>query len=172
MAPGQYPLAVDLHLVNEVSSPQAFEAERGLGMAHLERTFACADHSISTGGDVTRFDDAMCEAQVRLLGENARAHGLTYFDPMKGLHGIIHVVAPEQGLTAHPLQPARGPAAASAGRILGPAGHASRGPAVDQGAPCGPSTGRAVIKGALSCVAQHRSGKMGGIRARVAWLPR
>lgn len=101
VAPGQYQLAVDLHLVNEVSSPQAFEdlGERGLTVAHPERTFACADHSISTGGDVTRFDDAMCEAQVRLLGENARAHGLTYFDPMKGLHGIIHVVAPEQGLT-------------------------------------------------------------------------
>lgn len=84
VAPGQYQLAVDLHLVNEVSIPQAFEdlAERGLTVAHPERTFACADHSISTGGDVTRFDDAVCEAQVRLWGETARAHGLTYFDPM------------------------------------------------------------------------------------------
>lgn len=101
IAEGQFQLAVDIHLVNEVSSPQAFEdlAERGLPVAYPNRTFASADHSISTGGDVTSFDDAMCEAQVKLLGRNAAAHGVTYFDPMKGLHGIIHVVAPEQGLT-------------------------------------------------------------------------
>lgn len=101
VADNQYQLAVDLHLVNEVSSPQAFEdlARRELGVAHPERTFASADHSISTGGDVTKFDDAMCEAQVDLLGKNVRSNQLTYFDPMNGLHGIVHVVAPEQGLT-------------------------------------------------------------------------
>ncbi|MGB3424312.1 MAG: 3-isopropylmalate dehydratase large subunit [Castellaniella sp.] len=101
VAPNQYQLAVDVHLLNEVSSPQAFEAlrERGLRVAHPDRTFASADHSISTGGDVTRFDDALCEAQVRLLGHNTAEHDIAYFDPLQGLHGIIHVVAPEQGLT-------------------------------------------------------------------------
>ncbi|MDO8879030.1 MAG: 3-isopropylmalate dehydratase large subunit [Pseudolabrys sp.] len=101
VAENQYQLAVDLHLVNEVSSPQAFEelVERRIRVAHPERTFACADHSISTGGNVLRFDDAMCEGQIRLLGSNTEANNVTYFDPMKGLHGIIHVLAPEQGLT-------------------------------------------------------------------------
>ncbi len=101
VADNQYQLAVDVHLVNEVSSPQAFEelADRGLPVAHPERTFASADHSISTGGDVEAFDDQMCEAQVRLLGTNASAAKITYFDPALGRHGIVHVVAPEQGLT-------------------------------------------------------------------------
>ncbi len=101
LAPGQYQLAVDVHLVNEVSSPQAFEAlqERNIALACPGRTFACADHSISTQGDVTSFADALCEAQVNRLAENVRRHGIHYFDPRKGLHGIIHVVAPEQGLT-------------------------------------------------------------------------
>ncbi|MCX7560620.1 3-isopropylmalate dehydratase large subunit [Sulfitobacter sp. F26204] len=101
VADNQYQLAVDLHLVNEVSSPQAFDElrERGLPLAAPHRTFACADHSISTGGDVRKFDDLLCEAQVQLLGRNTQENEVTYFDPMKGLHGIIHVVAPEQGLT-------------------------------------------------------------------------
>lgn len=100
VARNQFQLAVDVHLVNEVSSPQAFDAlsERGLKVAHPERTFASADHSISTGGDVRAFDDALCEAQVQRLGHNVDATGIAYFDPMKGLHGIIHVVAPELGL--------------------------------------------------------------------------
>ncbi|MCT8974267.1 3-isopropylmalate dehydratase large subunit [Microbaculum marinisediminis] len=97
----QHQIAVDVHLINEVSSPQAFEDlhERGLTVAHPERTFACADHSISTGGDVRRFDDALCEAQVQLLARNTRASSIPYFDPMKAMHGIVHVVAPERGLT-------------------------------------------------------------------------
>ncbi len=100
LAENQYQLAVDLHLINEVTSPQAFEdlADRGLPVAHPERTFASADHSVPTGGDVLAFDDAQCEAQVRLLGRNAAGAGIAYFDPAKGLHGIVHVVAPEQGL--------------------------------------------------------------------------
>ena len=101
LAPGQYQLAVDLHLINEVTSPQAFEdlEERGLPVFCTDRTFACADHSISTGGDVTRFDDALAEDQVHLLGRNTHKHGIGYFDPARGQHGIVHVVAPEQGLT-------------------------------------------------------------------------
>ncbi|MBF6617670.1 MAG: 3-isopropylmalate dehydratase large subunit [Candidimonas sp.] len=101
VAPNQYQLAVDVHLVNEVSSPQAFDElrERGLRVAHPERTFACADHLVSTGGNVSEFDDILCETQVQQLGHNTATNDIHYFDPMEGQHGIIHVVAPEQGLT-------------------------------------------------------------------------
>lgn len=101
VAANQYQLAVDVHLVNEVSSPQAFDElrERGLRVAHPERTFACADHLVSTGGNVSEFDDILCETQVQQLGRNTATNDIHYFDPMEGQHGIIHVVAPEQGLT-------------------------------------------------------------------------
>jgi 3-isopropylmalate/(R)-2-methylmalate dehydratase large subunit len=101
VAPGQFQLAADLHLLNEVSSPQAFEAlrERDLQVRHPDRTFGSADHSISTGGDPTDFVDPMAAAQVEAMGRNMAAFGLTYFDPSRGEHGIVHVVAPERGLT-------------------------------------------------------------------------
>ncbi len=98
---GQFQLAVDLHLLNEVSSPQAFETlrERGLSVRHPGRTFGSADHSISTGGDPREFVDPLAAAQVEAMGANMAEFGLTYFDPSQGQHGIIHVVAPERGLT-------------------------------------------------------------------------
>ncbi|HVY15276.1 MAG TPA: 3-isopropylmalate dehydratase large subunit [Rhodopila sp.] len=98
---GQYQLAADLHFLNEVSSPQAFEAlrERGLRVRHPGRTFGSADHSISTGGDPLDFVDPMAAEQVEAMGRNMAAFGLTYFDPSRGEHGIVHVVAPERGLT-------------------------------------------------------------------------
>jgi 3-isopropylmalate/(R)-2-methylmalate dehydratase large subunit len=98
---GQYQLAADLHFLNEVSSPQAFEAlrERGLRVRHPARTFGSSDHSISTGGDPLDFVDPMAAAQVEAMGRNMAEFGLTYFDPSQGEHGIAHVVAPERGLT-------------------------------------------------------------------------
>ena len=98
---GQYQLAADLHLLNEVSSPQAFEAlrERGLRVRHPGRTFGSSDHAISTGGNPRDFVDPLAAAQVEAMGFNMAAFGLTYFDPSQGQHGIIHVVAPERGLT-------------------------------------------------------------------------
>jgi 3-isopropylmalate/(R)-2-methylmalate dehydratase large subunit len=101
VTPGQYQLAADLHFLNEVSSPQAFEAlrERGLRVRHPGRTFGSSDHSISTGGDPLDFVDPMAAAQVEAMGRNMAEFGLTYFDPSQGEHGIAHVVAPERGLT-------------------------------------------------------------------------
>jgi homoaconitase/3-isopropylmalate dehydratase large subunit len=57
VTPGQYQLAADLHLLNEVSSPQAFDAlrERSLRVRHPSRTFGSSDHSVSTGGDPSDF---------------------------------------------------------------------------------------------------------------------
>ena len=101
VTPGQYQLAADIHLLNEVSSPQAFEAlrERGFQVRHPNRTFGTSDHSIPTGGDPSDFVDPMAATQVQAMGRNMTAFGLTYFDPAHGEHGIIHVVAPERGLT-------------------------------------------------------------------------
>jgi 3-isopropylmalate/(R)-2-methylmalate dehydratase large subunit len=92
---------VDLHLLNEVSSPQAFEAlrERGLRVRHPDRTFGSSDHSISTSGNPADFADTMAAMQVAAMGRNMEAFGLNYFDPSQGQHGIVHVVAPERGLT-------------------------------------------------------------------------
>jgi 3-isopropylmalate/(R)-2-methylmalate dehydratase large subunit len=101
VAPGQYQLLVGLHLLNEVSSPQAFEdlRERGLKVRHPALSFGSSDHSISTGGRTDDFADTMAAVQVETMGRNMGEFGLSYFDPAQGQHGIIHVVAPERGLT-------------------------------------------------------------------------
>ena len=101
VAPGQYQLLADLHLLNEVSSPPAFEAlrERGLHVRHPGLTFGSSDHSISTRDRADDFADPQAAAQVRAMGRNMAEFGLTYFDPAQGEHGIIHVVGPERGLT-------------------------------------------------------------------------
>jgi 3-isopropylmalate/(R)-2-methylmalate dehydratase large subunit len=101
VTPGQFQLLASLHLLNEVSSPQAFEAlrERGLKVRHPALTFGSSDHSISTSGRHDDFADPMAAEQVRTMGRNMAEFGVTYFDPAQGEHGIIHVVAPERGLT-------------------------------------------------------------------------
>ncbi|MBW4091347.1 MAG: 3-isopropylmalate dehydratase large subunit [Proteobacteria bacterium] len=101
VAPGQYQLLADLHLLNEVSSPPAFEAlrERGLHVRHPGLTFGSSDHSISTSGRADDFADKQAAGQVAAMGRNMTDFGLTYFDPAAGEHGIIHVVGPERGLT-------------------------------------------------------------------------
>ena len=101
VTPGQFQLLAGLHLLNEVSSPPAFEAlrERGLKLRHPALTFGSSDHSISTSGQTDDFADPMAAEQVRAMGRNMAEFGGTYFDPGAGEHGIIHVVAPERGLT-------------------------------------------------------------------------
>ncbi|WP_349897372.1 3-isopropylmalate dehydratase large subunit [Parafrigoribacterium soli] len=100
-SPGQYQLAIDLHFLNEVSSPQAFDAlrERKLAVRHPELTFASSDHSVSTSGRPDDFADEMNRAQVTVMGNNSAQFGLRYFNPSRGEHGIIHVLAPERGIT-------------------------------------------------------------------------
>ncbi len=94
-------LAVDLHLVHEVTSPQAFSGlrARGLRVRHAERTVATADHSIPTHDRSLPIVDAMAAAQVRQLEDNCREFGI----PLHGIgsphQGIVHVIGPELGLT-------------------------------------------------------------------------
>ncbi|HEU4671901.1 MAG TPA: 3-isopropylmalate dehydratase large subunit [Candidatus Limnocylindrales bacterium] len=94
-------LAIDLHLVHEVTSPQAFTGlrERGLRVRHPERTVATADHSVPTHPRSLPILDAMAAAQVAQLETNCREFGI----PLHGLgsphQGIVHVIGPELGLT-------------------------------------------------------------------------
>jgi len=98
-------LYIDLHLVHEVTSPQAFSelAERGLAPRRPDRTKATLDHSTPTlaadaSGRLPYHTDA-AESQVQRLRENCARHGIELFDLGSAERGIVHVVAPELGLT-------------------------------------------------------------------------
>jgi len=100
-------LYIDLHLVHEVTSPQAFAAlqQRGLGVRRPERTIATVDHVIPTLGTDSRaearllYADEVALEQIRRLQENCGQHGIRLFDAGSPQQGIVHVIAPEQGLT-------------------------------------------------------------------------
>jgi 3-isopropylmalate/(R)-2-methylmalate dehydratase large subunit len=97
-------LYVDLHLVHEVTSPQAFSVlrERGLRVRRLDRTIATMDHSIPTAAPVNgryRFGDAQAEAQVAKLGQNCAEFGVELHPLGDPGQGIVHVIGPELGLT-------------------------------------------------------------------------
>jgi 3-isopropylmalate/(R)-2-methylmalate dehydratase large subunit len=94
-------LAVDLHLVHEVTSPQAFSGlrARGLTVRHPDRTVATADHSTPTHARSLPIADPMAAAQVDQLSRNCAEFGI----PLHGLgspsQGIVHVIGPQLGLT-------------------------------------------------------------------------
>ncbi|HET9329054.1 MAG TPA: aconitase family protein, partial [Steroidobacteraceae bacterium] len=98
-------LYVDLHLVHEVTSPQAFALlrERGLGVRRPERTLATMDHSTPTlsaqvfGGAPIAIDSAA--RQVRELEANCAAFGVELLGLQHAERGIVHVIGPELGLT-------------------------------------------------------------------------
>mgnify|MGYP000029404596 CR=1 FL=1 len=96
-------LYVDLHLVHEVTSPQAFAGleGRGLPVRRPARTLATMDHSTPTRpGGLAIVDDAG-RAQLEMLARRCAEHGIELFDLDSPHNGIVHVVAPEQGRT-HP----------------------------------------------------------------------
>ena len=98
-------LYVDLHLVHEVTSPQAFSLlrERGLPVRRLDRTLATMDHSTPTlprGADGRwPFIDAQAEAQVAQLSRNAAEFGMELHGLGTEAQGVIHVFGPEMGAT-------------------------------------------------------------------------
>ena len=79
---GRSQLFIGLHLVHEVTSPQAFGMldEKGLKVAYPERTFATLDHIIPTDGAERPFRDALAEEMVAALAKNTEAHGVRFFD--------------------------------------------------------------------------------------------
>ena len=98
---GQVQLLIGVHMIHEVTSPQAFSMlrDRGMQVAHPERTFATVDHVIPTDSQVRPYADAQAEEMHAELEKNTQAAGITYFGPRSGKQGIVHMVAPEQGLT-------------------------------------------------------------------------
>jgi 3-isopropylmalate/(R)-2-methylmalate dehydratase large subunit len=98
---GQSQLFIDLHLIHEVTSPQAFGMlrEAGLEVAAPHRTFATVDHIVPTDSRQEPFADPLAQAMIDELRKNTREHGIELFDVGSGKQGIVHVVGPEQGLT-------------------------------------------------------------------------
>jgi 3-isopropylmalate/(R)-2-methylmalate dehydratase large subunit len=98
---GQTQLFVALHLIHEVTSPQAFGMLRQLGLSvpFPQRTFATVDHIIPTDTRQRPFEDALAEQMMVALKENCDRYGIALFDTASGKQGIVHVIGPEQGLT-------------------------------------------------------------------------
>jgi len=98
---GQTQLFVGLHLIHEVTSPQAFGMlrERGLEVAYPELTHATVDHIVPTADQSRPYGDSAAEEMMSELEENVRESGIEFDDPTTGNQGIVHVIGPEQGIT-------------------------------------------------------------------------
>jgi 3-isopropylmalate/(R)-2-methylmalate dehydratase large subunit len=98
---GQTQLFVGLHLIHEVTSPQAFDmlAARGWRVSYPDRTVATVDHIVPTRDQRRPFGDVMAEEMLSALERNCRANGIRFFDLASGAQGIVHVIGPELGLT-------------------------------------------------------------------------
>ena len=94
-------LYIDLHLVHEVTSPQAFTGlrQRGLKIRRPERTVATMDHSIPTTPLDVPIADPLAAAQIRQMEANAAEFGITLHGMASPHRGIVHVIGPELGLT-------------------------------------------------------------------------
>ncbi|MGB7069227.1 MAG: 3-isopropylmalate dehydratase large subunit [Pyrinomonadaceae bacterium] len=92
---------IDLHLIHEVTSPQAFDGLRvnGRSVRRPELTFATVDHAIPTINRHLPFKDAIAAKQVQTLRKNCKDFGIRLYDVGSIEQGIIHVFGPEQGLT-------------------------------------------------------------------------
>jgi 3-isopropylmalate/(R)-2-methylmalate dehydratase large subunit len=98
---GQTQLFIGLHLIHEVTSPQAFAMlrDRGLKVLHPERTVATVDHIVPTDNQARPFADELAEQMMQALENNAKDCGIRFYNIGSGKQGIVHVIAPEQGLT-------------------------------------------------------------------------
>src|SRR5438067_2208426 len=98
---GQTQLFIGLHLVHEVTTPQAFDMLRqhGWRVAFPERTFATMDHIVPTKTQQRPFLDVMAEEMASSLERNCRDAAIPLWAPDSELQGIVHVIGPELGLT-------------------------------------------------------------------------
>ena len=94
-------LYIDLHLIHEVTSPQAFEALRAAGrkVRDLRRTFATLDHNIPTIDQLKPIADPDSRLQVEMMRKNCRDFDITLFDLGSREQGIVHVIGPELGVS-------------------------------------------------------------------------
>ncbi len=100
---GQHQLFIGLHLIHEVTSPQACDMlrERGLRVLFPERTVATVDHIIPTTSQTRPYSDAQAEAMAQALQTNTSEFNIPYFGVGSAQQGIVHVMAPELGMV-HP----------------------------------------------------------------------
>jgi len=98
---GQTQLFVGLHLIHEVTTPQAFDMLRARGwrVRFPSRTIATVDHIVPTRDQRRPFSDVMAEEMLAALERNCREAGIRLFDINSGSQGIVHVIGPELGLT-------------------------------------------------------------------------
>jgi 3-isopropylmalate/(R)-2-methylmalate dehydratase large subunit len=98
---GQTQLFVGLHLVHEVTTPQAFDMLRqhGWKVAYPDRTFGTIDHIVPTNAQRRPFLDVMAEEMASSLEKNCREAGIPLWTPDHDNQGIVHVIGPELGLT-------------------------------------------------------------------------
>src|SRR6188508_1914125 len=92
---------IDLHLVHEVTSPQAFEGLRLAGrmVRRPERTIATADHNVPTTDRSLPIADPISKQQIDTLRNNCKEFGITHYDIHDVQQGIVHVIGPELGYT-------------------------------------------------------------------------
>ncbi|MDB4833428.1 3-isopropylmalate dehydratase large subunit, partial [Acidimicrobiia bacterium] len=92
---------IDLHLVHEVTSPQAFDSLRlaNRTVKHPELTLATVDHGVPTSNRMLGIKDPLSKIQIEALENNCKEFGVTLFGINDPRQGIVHVIGPEQGIT-------------------------------------------------------------------------
>ena len=98
---GQTQLFIGLHLIHEVTSPQAFDMlrRRGVGVAYPDRTYGTVDHIIPTLDQSRPFADGLAEQMMAALERNCDEFGIRVAGLDSDRQGIVHVIGPELGLT-------------------------------------------------------------------------
>jgi len=98
---GQTQLFIGLHLIHEVTSPQAFAMlrERGLSVPYPDRTVATVDHIVPTENQARPFADTLAEEMIQALEQSCKDNKIRFNNVGSGKQGIVHVIAPEQGMT-------------------------------------------------------------------------
>jgi 3-isopropylmalate/(R)-2-methylmalate dehydratase large subunit len=98
---GQTQLFIGLHLIHEVTSPQAFAMlrERGLKVLYPDRTVATVDHIVPTENQARPFARCPGRRDDAILEKSCKDYGIRFYNIGSGSQGIVHVIAPELGLT-------------------------------------------------------------------------
>ena len=98
---GQAQLLMGLHLLHEVTSPQAFAMlrERKLKVMFPGRTFATVDHIVPTHTKLRPYEDAMAEEMLQSLEKSVQDFGIRFFSPAANENGVVHIIGPERGRT-------------------------------------------------------------------------
>ena len=98
---GTYLIYIDMHLIHEVTTPQAFEGLRAAGrkVHRPDATIGVADHNVPTSDRSRGIDDPESKLQVDTFERNVKDFGVPYFPVDDIRQGIVHIIGPEQGLT-------------------------------------------------------------------------